>query len=77
MKASNLFSLPSNNRLVSKNRFDAIYVMTYYLFNNFLYDRSMANAPSGAVITMARTATVSTVSPQAKPNASGIPPIAA
>ena len=37
----------------------------------------MANAPSGAVITIARTATVSTVSPQEKPNASGIPPMAA
>ena len=37
----------------------------------------MANAPNGAVSTIARTATVSTRSPQVKPNASGIPPIAA
>ena len=37
----------------------------------------MANAPSGAVRTIASTATVSTISPQAKPNARGIPPIAA
>ena len=37
----------------------------------------MANAPNGAVSTIARTATVSTRSPQVKPNASGIAPIAA
>ena len=49
----------------------------YYLLNNFLYDKSIANAPSGAVNTIARTATVSTISPQEKSNASGIPPIAA
>ena len=54
-----------------------IFYPIHYLFSNFLYDKSIANAPSGAVNTIARTATVSTVSPQANPNASGIPPIAA
>ena len=48
-----------------------------YLVSNFLYDRSMTNAPNGAVSTMARTTTVSTVSPQESPTASGIPPMAA
>ena len=45
--------------------------------SNFLYNKSMAKAPKGAVITIARTATVKIVSPQAKPIAKGIPPIAA
>ena len=54
-----------------------IFYPIHCLFNNFLYDKSIANAPSGAVSTIARTAIVNTVSPQANPNASGIPPIAA
>ena len=37
----------------------------------------MANAPSGAVIIIANTATVSTVLPHASPIDNGTPPIAA
>ena len=52
-------------------------IAIYLLCNNFFYDKSIANAPIGAVKTIASTATVSTVSPQENPSARGIPPIAA
>lgn len=53
------------------------YTKAPYFVRSFLYVRSIANAPRGAVRTIARTATVSTVSPHSKPIARGIPPIAA
>lgn len=49
----------------------------YYRKSSFLYKQSIAKAPSGAVIRMESTATVSTISPQARPILSGIDPIAA
>ena len=45
--------------------------------SSFLYEVSMRSAPVGAVINIAHTATVSTVSPQLSPIARGTAPMAA
>ena len=45
--------------------------------NSFLYVISTANAPNGAVIKIARTATVNTTWPQERPMVRGIEPMAA
>ena len=70
---SRLFMSLYDNRVGKANREGWFYLW----LNNLLYVKSMANAPIGAVSTIASTATVSTVSPQANPKARGIPPIAA
>ena len=51
--------------------------ITYSFSNNFLYVLSIPNAPSGAVIIIASTATDKIILPQASPAARGTEPIAA
>lgn len=64
--------------LFNKEKERKIYVHIYSFFiNNVLYDLSIKKAPKGAVIKIAKTATVKTISPQANPIAKGTPPIAA
>ena len=51
--------------------------ISYSFSNNFLYVLSIPNAPSGAVIIIASTATDKIILPQASPAARGTEPIAA
>jgi len=53
------------------------YLHFYSFSRSFLYDISMPNAPNGAVMMMAMTATERMILPQPRPAARGTEPMAA